>query len=311
MQHFWSLNDASLENVWLTIGSFDGVHKGHQAIIGKLTTGAHGTGALAVVLTFYPHPAVVIRNLERAHYLTSPDEQAELMGELGVDVLITHDFNHHVAQQSAYGFVSNLHHHLDFRHLCVGPDFALGRNREGDIPTLTKLGKEFGFSLDVIEPIKLNGEIVSSSRIRAALMEGDMVKARRLLGRPYSLNGEVVPGDGRGRTLGIPTANIDVWSQRVLPKAGVYACWVKIGEETRMGVSNVGVRPTFEKGRTSPQVETHLLDFDQNLYNYRISISFIERLRDERRFPDVDTLVSQIRSDILRSRDVLEKEIAI
>jgi riboflavin kinase/FMN adenylyltransferase len=293
-----------LRDVWLTIGSFDGVHKGHQAIVERLTAGAHAVGVSAVVLTFHPHPAVVLRGMQEPYYLTSPQERAELLGELGVDVVVVHPFNHEVAQLSAHEFVSRLHQHLGMQRLCVGHDFALGHNREGNIPTLEKLGVEFGYQLEVIGPISLSDQEVSSSQIRSALGEGDVEQAARLLGRPYKISGRVIHGDGRGSQLGIPTANLDVWPEQILPKVGVYACRARVGDRDLQAVTNVGVRPTFNAA-PSPLVETHLLDFEAHLYRQKINLAFIARLRDEQRFSGIPALVAQIQKDIQSAREIL------
>jgi riboflavin kinase/FMN adenylyltransferase len=292
-------------DVWLTIGSFDGVHKGHQAVIHKLTTGAHAAGVPAVVLTFYPPPPVVLGRRNGPYDLTSPDERAKLLGDLGVDAVITHPFDLQLAKQSAHQFVQTLHERLRLRHLCVGHDFALGHRREGDLPMLHKLGQEFGFTLNVMRPIRLAGEVVSSSRIRAALRDGEVKIARSLLGRPYQVGGLVVPGDGRGRTLGIPTANLDVYPQRLLPKTGVYACLVDVKGSRQRAVANIGIRPTFENQSPMPRLEVHLLDYENDLYGQQISVQFIARLRDEQRFLSIQALVDQIQHDIQRARRLL------
>jgi riboflavin kinase/FMN adenylyltransferase len=305
MQIYWSLQDLHLQDVWLTIGSFDGVHRGHQAIVKRLTAGARAAGAPAVVLTFHPHPAVVLRARQGPYYLTSPQERADLLGELGVDVVVIHPFNHEVSNLTAREFVIRLHAHLDLKRLCVGHDFALGHNREGDLPTLEKLGGEFGYRLEVIGPISLSDQEISSSQIRSALLEGEVEKAAVLLGRAYEVQGLVVHGDGRGKQIGIPTANLDVWSERLLPKTGVYACLAQVGENQVKAVTNVGVRPTFTAAPL-PLVETHLLDYEADLYQEEISLSFIARLRDEKRFSGVPALVAQIQKDIQCAREILE-----
>lgn len=306
MQHYWSLDGLSLQKSWLTIGSFDGVHRGHQEIIRQLTAGAHAQGAPAVVLTFYPHPAVVLANRNEPYYLTTPEERAALLGELGVDVVVTHPFNREVAGTSAHDFMARLKSHLGLTHLWIGYDFALGRNREGNVDRLTELGQELGYTVQVLSAVKVNGELISSSEVRAALSEGDVQRASRLLGRPYSLSGQVIPGDGRGRTIGIPTANLDVWDKLLLPKSGVYACRAMVLGQTVEAVTNVGYRPTFENRPAVPRVETHLLDFQGDLYGRKVKLSFLARLRDEQRFPGVDALVAQIHEDIAQAKAIFQ-----
>lgn len=305
MLHHTSLQDLHLQDSWLTIGSFDGVHKGHQAILRKLIAGAHSVGAPAVVLTFHPHPSIVLRGRSGPFYLTSPEERAALLGELGVDRVITLAFDRQLASQTADEFVQALVSRLGLRSLYIGHDFALGRGRQGDLPYLQQLGKALGFTVNVMRPIRQGGQIISSSRIRAALADGDVRLARLLLGRNYRVSGEVVAGDGRGRTIGIPTANLDIESERLLPKTGVYACLAGVDGQTWRAVANIGVRPTFESQEALPRLEAHLLDYHRNLYGKELTISFVARLRDEQRFPDFQALVAQIHTDIHQAKKIL------
>jgi riboflavin kinase/FMN adenylyltransferase len=314
MENFWSLESVYLKDAWLTIGSFDGVHRGHQEIIKALAAGAHRAGAPAVVLTFYPHPAVVLRKrrsagssdtgIQDAFYLTSPEGRAALLGKLGVDVVVNHPFNLTIASLSAADFVKYLSAHLGLRKLFVGSDFALGRGREGDVPRLKQLGEVHGYSVNVVPPFKIDEQVVSSSLIRAALAHGDVDRATLFLGRPYSLSGEVVPGDGRGRTIGIPTANLSVWAERALPEAGVYVCRARTGGRSWGAVTNVGVRPTFETQPVSPRVEAHLFDFEGDLYSENLQLDFLAWIRAEQRFPTVQALVEQINLDITHGKEM-------
>lgn len=305
MQHFTSLNEVRLQDAWLTIGSFDGVHRGHQAILRRLVAGAHEAGAPAVALTFHPHPATVLRGRNGPFYLTSPEERAELMGALGVDVVITHPFDRKVAALTAQEFIARLHVALGMRHLLVGPDFALGHNREGDIPRLRELGKEYGYVVRTAGMVRVANEGVSSSRIRRCLDEGDVRMAARLLGRPYWIGGEIVPGDGRGRTIGIPTANLDTPIDRAMPRVGVYACRAVFDGVHYPAVTNIGVRPTFVEQQVAPRAETHLLEYRGDLYGKMARLEFVERLRDEQRFPNAEALVAQIHADIHQAKKVL------
>lgn len=302
MLHYWSLNGVALQEAWLAIGSFDGVHRGHQQVIHQLTGGARRAGAPAVVLTFYPHPSAVLRKRQDSFYLTTPEERAALLGELGVDVVITHPFNLEIAALSAQAFIARLASHLGLRRLLVGQDFALGRGREGNVARLQELGAEFGYRVETIPPYRLGDEVVSSSGVRAALSAGDVAAAARLLGHPYQVAGPVVPGDGRGRTIGIPTANLDLWAQRVIPRTGVYICRASLDGARWGAVTNIGVRPTFENQPATPRVETHILDFDADLYGRELRLDFLERLRDEQRFSGVPALIEQIGRDIGRAR---------
>ena len=233
MQHFRSLEKVYLEDAWLTIGSFDGVHRGHQEIIRELTAEAHANSASAVVLTFYPHPAEIVRGRDFPFYLTTPDEKAALLGELGVDFVITHPFSKEVATTPAFEFMQVLSQHLGLVHLRVGYDFALGRKREGDVIYLQKIGKELGYSLKQIPPFSLKNQVVSSSRIRFLIGAGLVEEAAELLGRNYVVEGPVVLGDQRGRTIGFPTANLDIWEMRAIPVAGVYVCRARVDGASR------------------------------------------------------------------------------
>lgn len=306
MQHFLSLDEANIPATWLTIGSFDGVHRGHLAILNQLISQAHAAGYPAAVLTFFPHPVAILQNRQEPFYLTTPEKRAELLGDSGVDIVITHPFNREVANLTAQEFMSIVQDHLHPQHLLVGYDFALGRGREGNPSRLRELGDQLGYTLDIFHPVQLEGEIVSSSQIRSALIQGDVSKAGRLLGRAFQLSGEIIHGDGRGRLLGIPTANLDVWKWQILPKAGVYACRAIISGNTFKAVTNVGVRPTFENQPVLPRVETYILDFRQDLYGQMVSLDFIEWLRNEQRFPDVAALINQINLDILQARKKLD-----
>jgi len=305
MQHYWSLDDVQLTDTWLTIGSFDGVHRGHQSVVSKLVAGAHEYGAPAVVLTFYPHPSTILRGYDYAFYLTTPEERARLLGDFGVDVVITHPFNQQVANMSARDFMLRLDQHLKIQHLQVGYDFALGKDRQGNVEMLRKLGDELDYSLRQIGPLVLDGDTVSSSRIRFLLGAGQVDKAGDLLGRNFSIEGKIEHGDRRGVTLGFPTANLAVWSAQAIPAAGVYVCRAEFAGETWGAVTNIGVRPTFESEPVSPRVEAHLLDFDQDIYGENLRLEFIARLRGEIRFPNVEALVEQIQADSQSARKLL------
>lgn len=305
MQHFYSLDEINLRDVWLTIGSFDGVHLGHQAIIHKLTAGAHQHGVPAVVLTFHPHPSIIVRKRSGAYYLTSPEERAEILGTLGVDYVITHPFNQQIAKMTAREFVGHIHQQLKPKHLIVGHDFALGRDRGGNVQELERIGVEFGYTLTDMPPVLNDREIISSSRIRAALADGDVVYAHKFLGRPYRLSGMVVPGDGRGKSLGIPTANIDVWKEQALPASGVYACRAFMDDIPHKAVVNIGFRPTFESHTNEPTIEAHILKFNQDIYKKHLTLDFIDRIRAEIKFASIDALVEQINQDINKALSIL------
>jgi len=305
MQHYHSLEEITLDNAWLTIGSFDGVHRGHQEIIKRLTIGAHNAAVPAVVLTFFPHPSAVIRKRKNFYYLTSPEERASILGSLGTDVVITHPFNQRVANYSAQEFMGIVQRQLHPKHLVVGHDFALGRGREGNVSVLRRMGSELGFTVETVSPVNNNDAIISSSNIRDALAKGDVQYAHSMLGRPYQINGKVIPGDGRGKSMGIPTANLDIWKERVIPKNGVYACYAHVNGTMLKAVTNIGIRPTFESSDDRQWVEAHLLNYENDLYGKTLKLDFIARLRDEMRFQDLSILVNQIHQDIREANSIL------
>lgn len=288
----------------VTIGNFDGVHRGHRHLIWQIVRRARDLNADAVVLTFEPHPLTVLHPDVHVRRLNSPEERAEIIASLGVDLLITYPFTPEVASVSARDFVSMLRDRLCMVELWVGPDFALGRNREGDIEKLQELGHELGFEVRRFEPFSWHGHVIHSTDIRLLVSGGAVDKAEDLLGYPYSLAGEVVPGDGRGKKIGVPTANLAVCSSRLLPASGVYVAWATVGGGSRYpAVVNVGNRPTFDG--ESVTVEAHLLDFYGNIYGWEVVLEFRNRLRCERRFSSVEALVAQIRRDIEAARNVL------
>lgn len=304
MIHVRSLDEISLERSWLTIGVFDGVHRGHQEIIRRLTSGAHAVKAPAVVVTFWPHPATVLA-AGRVRCLTTPDERAALLASLGVDAVLTYEFDTATANTSAQEFVGRLHDRLDFRHLLIGYDFALGKGREGNATRLAEIGLELGYEVEIIPALGDESGVVSSTEIRKLVATGDVAAAANLLGHPYSLHGPVVPGDRRGRDLGYPTANIDYPREKILPLNGIYACWAWIDDQRHRAAVNVGVRPQFHPDALTPLVEAYILDLDRQLYGADLRLDFVQRLRDEMRFPSVAALIEQIRRDVTSTREIL------
>ena len=305
MQHITSLEHAKLgaESV-VTIGVFDGVHRGHQLLISKLIDYAQYTNKIPVVLTFDPHPQMVLRGFKSGYSLTLPARKAQLLGDLGVELIVTHPFNDEIRQIRASDFVSRLIEHLRMSSLWVGANFAMGYQREGNVEFLKKEANRRGFELRVVDLMDAGGENVSSTRIRSLLANGEVKEASRLLGRPHSIVGRVVKGAERGRTIGIPTANLMMPLEQALPTQGVYAGQVVVEGQSYQSVINIGTRPTFE-GRGEVTVETHLLDFSGDLYDKEIAQSFMIRLRGEKKFDGVDALVGQIHADIEQARDAL------
>lgn len=287
----------------LTIGVFDGVHRGHQALIGRLREEASRRGLLAVVLTFSNHPRIVLGNGGDMGCITSVRTRKRLLEETGVDQVIMVPFTLELARTPAREFVSLLSDRLRMRGLVVGPNFALGRNREGDVSMLTALGRETGFEVLVLQAQTEDGEVISSSAIRTAIMKGDISKAAVLLGRNFTLEGTVVKGDGRGARLGFPTANLRPDPHRVVPGNGIYATWAHVGTGRHPSATSIGVRPTFDAaGRT---IETYIMDFEGDLYGGEIALEFVQRLRDEIRFDSVEALKAQMGRDVEQARQVL------
>lgn len=302
MQHLSTLEDLRLDRSCLSIGTFDGVHKGHQEIIRQLVSFAKSNKLPSVVVTFYPHPAIVLNKRNKPFYLTLPKERVKLLEEMGVDYVVTYPFNPQVSQKSSQEFIQDLHQILHFTKLIVGCDFALGRNREGNVERLSDYGREMGYEVLSIDSLKINGEKISSSTIRHFLAEGYVDSASEFLGRDYFIYGEVIVGDGRGRLLGIPTANLDVAVEKAIPKEGVYACRVYLYGEVRYAVTNIGYRPTFIEKANSAHIETHLLDYSANIYGETLKLEFRKRLRAEKKFADKQDLIKQIHNDIKATR---------
>ena len=305
MQHYRSLEDVSFINSWLTIGVFDGVHRGHQEILANLTAGAHENDAPAVVLTFWPHPAVVLGKRYDLKCLTTPEERADLLGELGVDAVITQPFTPDFAGLSAWDFMRLASRRLGLRSLWIGYDFALGHNREGNLERLTEIGEEFGYQVQAIGPVKNGENVISSSLIRQRIRSGEVARAADNLGRFYTLSGLVVHGDGRGRRINVPTANIDYPQDKVIPANGVYACWAWVGGERHPAAINIGINPTFTPDKRTSNVEAHLLDFDRDVYGQELKLEFVQYLRAELKFDSVEALLEQIHADIEKTRAIL------
>ncbi len=288
----------------LTIGVFDGVHLGHKSLFAKLAEQANHKNLLTGVITFYQHPEELLIPKRKMLFLTDIQERTRLLKEVGIDIVIPLSFTKELADLDARHFISLLQEHLKMRGLVIGPDFALGKDREGDIPFLTKMGQREGFTVTVVPPLVMNDEIVSSTAIRKALAEGDLDKVRRFSGRPFSLHGLVVSGTGRGTGLGFPTANITVGAQHALPPDGVYACYVQINNKEYLSMTNIGKCPTF--GNWERTIETYIIDFKGDIYGNELRIEFIARIRGEKKFESVEALRQQIASDVAKGKAILE-----
>jgi riboflavin kinase/FMN adenylyltransferase len=291
----------------LTIGVFDGVHAGHRYLLEKLQQRAVEKKLLSGVVTFNPHPQSVLHPHNQLPWLSDVGDRVKAFQELGINVVAVLTFTPKVAQLSAREFMSLLKKHLKMRGIMVGPDFVLGRDREGNVDLLRALGREMKFSVEVIPPYTINGEVVSSTIIRQVLAQSDMRKVERLMGRYFQLRGKVITSDKRGRVLGFPTANLDIKPQQALPGNGIYATITLVNGKQFPSATNIGTRPTFGEGEKT--VETHLLNYKGDLYGIEIRVEFVQKLRDEQRFASAEELKAQIGKDIREAEIVLAKEL--
>lgn len=291
----------------LTIGVFDGVHAGHRYLLEKLQKRSAEKNLLSGVVTFNPHPQSVLYPHDQLPWLSDMEDRIRTLRKLGIDVIAALTFTPKVARLSAKEFMSLVKKQLKMQGIMVGPDFALGRGRQGNINLLRSLGREMEFSVEIIPPYTINGEIVSSTLIRQALAQGDMRKVERLMGRYFHLVGKVITSDKRGRVLGFPTANLDIEPQQALPGNGVYATIAQVDGKQFPSATNIGIRPTFGEGRKT--VETHLLKYNGDLYGKEIKVEFVQKLRDEQRFPSSEKLKAQIEKDIREAEMILAKEL--
>lgn len=287
----------------LTIGVFDGVHRGHRHLFAQLVARGKAQGLQPGVVTFRAHPAHVLKPGSEPHYLCTLEERLRLIGEAGVGLAVPVTFDLALSKLSAREFVALLQERLGMRELVVGPDFAMGHRREGDVAALTKLGREAGFEVTMVAPLRERGQVVGSTAIRDAVATGDLESANRLLGRNYTLEGKVVRGHGRGKPLGFPTANLEPEQGMVMPGNGIYVAWAHVEGRRLMAPTSVGTNPTFnDTGRT---VEAFLLDFEGDLYGKRLRLEFVQRLRDELKFDTVEALQRQVDADVEETRRLL------
>jgi riboflavin kinase/FMN adenylyltransferase len=289
----------------LTIGVFDGIHLGHQRLLTHLRDEARRKNWLSGVVTFKSHPKALLSSNNKLLWLSDLETRISLLKGLGIDVIVVLPFTSELSRLTARRFVQMLKDNLKMRGLIIGPDFALGRDREGDAEKLRFLSREMDFSVEVIPPVVLDGEVVSSSAIRQALAQGDMKKVEKLFGRPFSIDGKVVSGGGRGRTLGFPTANLDLKPEQALPSDGVYATIAHVGHELVPSVTNIGIRPTFGGGKRL--VETYIIDYEGDLLGQGLTIDLVDKIRDEKRFDAEEELKSQIGRDVEQSKQILSE----
>ncbi|NJD18084.1 MAG: bifunctional riboflavin kinase/FAD synthetase [Gemmatimonadetes bacterium] len=291
-----------------TVGTLDGVHRGHWEVLQEIRRRAEATGRRSVLVTFDPHPLRIVRPEHAPPLLTTPVEKKEILAESGLDWAVFISFTETLSRYSPRKFVEEiLVGRLGVDELGIGYDHGFGRGRSGDADTLRAIGGELGFAVDVVPPVVSDAEPVSSSRIRSAVAEGRMEEARACLGRPYSVRGVVVRGDGRGRSLGFPTANLKVeHAEKLIPPAGIYAVRGATRGGAHAGALHLGPRPTFQG--SPPTMELHLLDFADDLYGEELRVDFVQRLRDVRPFESVAALVAQMRQDVDAARGVLDRD---
>ncbi len=308
MRLFHGTDNAAIQRpTVLTLGVFDGLHLGHQLIIRTVVERARATGAVPTVITFDPHPRAVLHPASAPGLLQTLDQKVEGFGVLGVEQVIVIHFTPEFAETSAEQFLRDVvHERLHAKEVYLGRGFAFGRGRQGNIELLRRVSQELGFVADEVPEVRIRNQRVSSSRIRELLAEGNVNLVRRLLGRPYGVEGMVERGDERGHQLGFPTANLHA-KNRVIPRHGVYVTGVLVDGQWRRSVTNIGVRPTFEKTSAEPSVETFVLDWAGDLYGDVIRVRFLHRLRDERKFGSIEDLKAQIQKDVTRARGYFER----
>jgi riboflavin kinase/FMN adenylyltransferase len=286
----------------ISIGVFDGVHKGHLALVNKMLSEGNTRGLSGGVVTFYPHPVAVIRPDIEFTYLTSLQNRIELLQTVGVEFVSVLEFDEQLQRVSAKTFCEMLVEEAQMELLVVGKDFKLGRNGEGDIKILENIGLELGFEVISVPLVQESTSKVSSTRIREALNSGSMEEVGSLMGHRYQLDGTVILGDQRGRTIGFPTLNVDIEKDRLIPPNGVYITETFIKNEKYASVTNIGSRPTFTIDSKN-HLETHLLDFNEDVYGEHATVEFISRLRNERKFNSGEELVQQIKNDVKNTVD--------
>lgn len=288
--------------VCLAIGVFDGVHLGHQQIIRQTINDARQHEAVAVIVTFDKHPSAIVAPDRVPPLIYSLPQKIRALASLGADVLLEIPFDREFSQQTGGTFIRSLARDFGkIQSICVGADFVFGQKRSGNVPLLRQLGHELNFQVHGLAAVTLDGQTVSSTRIRDAIREGALTAASHMLGRAYSIAGPVVRGDQLGQKIGFPTANLDTTGM-LLPPNGVYAAQARLGNQTHRAVLNIGVRPTMQNPTPAPRVEVHLLDFNGDIYGQELEIIFVEKLRAEQKFPSVEALREQIQKDVAAAR---------
>ncbi len=289
--------------VSLALGTFDGLHKGHRAVIDTLCRLAEGDKGEAVVTTFHPHPLTVVAPPSEPFLLTTLEERTELLEATGIDTLIVVRFDQSLRMIAAQDWLERIDQHLHPRRMVISSTHAFGHNRQGDPAALRGWAAGRGTEVTIVPAVTDDGIVVSSTAVRARLRDGEVGTAARWLGRWYTVRGTVITGAGRGRQLGVPTANLAVAAEKLVPAHGVYAAYATVDRTTYAAAVNIGVRPTF--GGDSPAVEAHLIDAEVELYGRMVNLAFVERLRPEKRFPDAAALRAQLAADVASARRIL------
>jgi riboflavin kinase/FMN adenylyltransferase len=290
--------------LFLAIGVFDGVHRGHQAVISISADHARGANGTPVVVTFDPHPEKVLRPERAPRLLSATQHKIALIRGLGVEHLLVIPFDKQFAATEPEDFVRQLVvHSKPLREICVGHEWSFGKGRRGNLDLLKKLGAESNFDVVGVSPVKANDEVVSSTAIRQAIERGDFAKAAAMLGREYTILGTVTHGDNLGKKIGFPTANLSAHNEQ-FPPDGVYAAAARLTDGVHLGVVNLGVRPTVTTGKPERVLEIHLFDFDRDIYGRDVEVRFVKYLRPEEKFASVDELIAQIRRDADQARQI-------
>lgn len=303
-----TMNQAEIPKTVAAIGFFDGIHKGHQKVIHSAVKKAKSLQMESAVITFHPHPSVVLRqDAERVKYITPIAEKEKILKELDVDRLYMITFNHVLSKLAPKEFIDHFIIGLNIKHLIAGFDYTYGHKGKGNMKNITEYAED-KFSVTVIDKVNADDIKISSTRIRSLLEDGNISKVNELLGRKFIVSGLVVDGDKRGRTIGYPTANIDVNKDALLPRLGVYAVIIKVNRQLYQGMANIGVRPTFIKDDVKPTLEVNIFDFDEEIYGKSVEVELHQFIRPEMRFSGIDSLVSQIQSDEEQIKNYFSKE---
>ncbi len=287
----------------LTIGVFDGVHRGHRRLLAKLVDQARRAGRAAGVVTFRNHPASVLRADFQPNYLTTLEDRLRLLRATGVDFVAPITFDAELSRLDARAFAARLVSALRMRGLVVGADFAMGHGRGGDPEALAQLGEEMGFTVQAVDLLADGSQAVKSTSIRRALADGDVETVASMLGRSFSTQGVVAEGDKRGRELGFPTANVETPAGLAVPANGIYAAWAHFDGERRMAAVSIGVRPTF--GENPRAIEAYLLEYQGDLYGKTMRLEFVAHLREELKFDTVEALITRMREDVRKTKEIL------